>query len=112
MQVAITEALEKFGQINGVIHAAGIAGGGMIQLKTEDLVNSVFAPKIKGTLVLEEILKFKNITLDFLVLCSSQSSILSEFGQVDYCAANAFLDVYANYRTSEFDQLTGILGKK
>ncbi len=106
MQVAITETLEKFGQINGVIHAAGIAGGGMIQLKTEDLVNSVFAPKIKGTLVLEEILKFKNITLDFLVLCSSQSSILSEFGQVDYCAANAFLDVYANYRTSEFNEFT------
>ncbi|MFN6470963.1 MAG: beta-ketoacyl synthase N-terminal-like domain-containing protein [Nostoc sp. SerVER01] len=106
MQVAITEALEKFGQINGVIHAAGIAGGGMIQLKTEDIANSVLAPKVKGTLVLENILKLKNITLDFLVLCSSQSSILSEFGQVDYCAANAFLDVYANYRTSQSDEFT------
>ncbi|MFN6562990.1 MAG: SDR family NAD(P)-dependent oxidoreductase [Nostoc sp. ChiSLP01] len=106
MQVAISESLEKFGQINGVIHAAGIAGGGMIQLKTEDVANSVLAPKVKGTLVLEQILKFKNITLDFLVLCSSQSSILSEFGQVDYCAANAFLDVYANYRASECDEFT------
>jgi len=106
MQVAISEALEKFGQINGVIHAAGIAGGGMIQLKTEDVANSVLAPKIKGTLVLEKILKSKNITLDFLVLCSSQSSILSEFGQVDYCAANAFLDVYANYRVSQSDEFT------
>ncbi|WP_445634031.1 type I polyketide synthase [Nostoc sp. DSM 114161] len=106
MQVAISEALEKFGQINGVIHAAGIAGGGMIQLKTEDVANSVFAAKVKGTLVLEQILKSKNITLDFLVLCSSQSSILSEFGQVDYCAANAFLDVYANYRASQSDEFT------
>ncbi|MBX9258975.1 SDR family NAD(P)-dependent oxidoreductase [Desmonostoc muscorum CCALA 125] len=106
MQVAISEALEKFGQINGVIHAAGIAGGGMIQLKTEDIANSVLAPKVKGTLVLEQILNLKNITLDFLVLCSSQSSILSEFGQVDYCAANAFLDVYANYRTSQSDEFT------
>ncbi|BAY73753.1 beta-ketoacyl synthase [Nostoc linckia NIES-25] len=106
MQVAISEALEKFGQINGVIHAAGIAGGGMMQLKTEDVANSVLAPKVKGTLVLEEILKSKNITLDFLVLCSSQSSILSEFGQVDYCAANAFLDVYANYRASQSDEFT------
>ncbi|MFB2772373.1 SDR family NAD(P)-dependent oxidoreductase [Pelatocladus sp. BLCC-F211] len=106
MQVTVTEALEKFGQINGVIHAAGIAGGGMIQLKTEDIANSVFAPKVKGTLVLEEVLKSNNINLDFLVLCSSQSSILSEFGQVDYCAANAFLDVYADYFTSKFNQFT------
>ncbi|MCP6760243.1 MAG: SDR family NAD(P)-dependent oxidoreductase [Fischerella sp. CENA71] len=106
MQIVVTEALEKFGQINGVIHAAGIAGGGIIQLKTEDIANSVFAPKIQGTLVLKEILKSKNINLDFLVLCSSQSSILSEFGQVDYCAANAFLDVYADYCTSKSDQYT------
>ncbi|NJR75440.1 MAG: SDR family NAD(P)-dependent oxidoreductase [Scytonema sp. CRU_2_7] len=106
MQVAVAEALEKFGQINGVIHAAGIAGGGVIQLKTEDIANSVLAPKVKGTLVLEEILNLKNINLDFFVLCSSQSSILSEFGQVDYCAANAFLDVYAHYHASKSDQFT------
>ncbi len=106
MQIAVTEALEKFGQINGVIHAAGIAGGGIIQLKTEDVANSVLAPKVKGTLVLEEILNLKNIKLDFLVLCSSHSSILSEFGQIDYCAANAFLDIYAHDRTSKSDQFT------
>ncbi|MBE8964965.1 acyltransferase domain-containing protein [Nostocales cyanobacterium LEGE 12452] len=106
MQVAVAEALEKFGQINGVIHAAGIAGGGIIQLKTENIANSVLAPKVKGTLVLEDILNLQNIKLDFLVLCSSQSSILNEFGQVDYCAANAFLDVYAHYRTSKSDQFT------
>jgi non-ribosomal peptide synthase protein (TIGR01720 family) len=106
MQVAVSEALEKFGQINGVIHAAGIAGGGIIQLKTEDVVNSVLAPKVKGTLVLEEIFNLKNINLDFLVLCSSHSSILSEFGQIDYCAANAFLDIYAHDRTSKSDQFT------
>ncbi|MBE9103497.1 acyltransferase domain-containing protein [Nostoc cf. edaphicum LEGE 07299] len=106
MQVAVAEALEKFGQINGVIHAAGIAGGGIIQLKTENIANSVLAPKVKGTLVLEDILNLQNIKLDFLVLCSSQSSILNEFGQVDYCAANAFLDVYAHYCTSKSDQFT------
>lgn len=115
MQVAVTEALEKFGQINGVIHAAGIAGGGIIQLKTENIANSVLAPKIKGTLVLEKILNLKNINLDFLVLCSSHSSILSEFGQIDYCAANAFLDIYAHDRTYNSDQFTAInweLGKR
>ncbi|MHC5833830.1 MAG: SDR family oxidoreductase, partial [Nostoc sp.] len=30
MQAAIAQALRQFGEINGVIHAAGIAGGGMV----------------------------------------------------------------------------------
>ena len=54
----------------------------------------MLAPKTRGTIVLQQV--FQNINLDFLVLCSSTSSILGEFGQVDYCAANAFLDLYAN----------------
>lgn len=104
MQVVIAQALQKFGQINGVIHAAGIAGGGVTQLKTRDMATNVLAPKVKGTLILEEV--FKNINLDFFVLCSSKTSILGEFGQIDYCAANAFLDAYAHRHTSTSDQLT------
>jgi acyl transferase domain-containing protein len=95
MHNAIANATTKFGQINGIIHAAGNAGGGIIQLKTREIATNVLAPKVKGMLVLEEI--FQNVKLDFFVLCSSLSSILREFGQVDYCAANAFLDVYAHH---------------
>jgi NAD(P)-dependent dehydrogenase (short-subunit alcohol dehydrogenase family) len=84
---------ERFGPINGVIHAAGVAGGGMIQLKSAEMAARVMAPKVTGTLVLEHVLR--DDTLDFLVLCSSLASILGGFGQVDYCAANAFLDTYA-----------------
>ncbi len=104
MQTAIAQALEQFGQIHGVIHAAGIAGGGIVQLKTLEIASSILAPKVKGTLVLEEV--FKNINLDFLILCSSLSSILGGFGQVDYCAANAFLDAYAHYHASKGNQFT------
>ncbi|NJN10931.1 MAG: SDR family oxidoreductase [Richelia sp. RM1_1_1] len=107
MQAVIAQALQKFGQINGVIHAAGIAGGGVIQLKTRDMVTNVLAPKVKGTLVLAEVLK--NINLDIFVLFSSKTAILGEFGQVDYCAANAFLDAYAhrsNSNNSTFAQPT------
>ncbi len=103
MQTVIAQSVEKFGQINGVIHAAGIPGGGVIQLKTQDIASKVLAPKVRGTILLEQV--FQNINLDFLVLCSSQSSILGEFGQVDYCAANAFLDVYA-YNASKSGRLT------
>ncbi|MCC5601607.1 type I polyketide synthase [Nostoc favosum] len=104
MQAVIAQALQKFGQINGVLHAAGIAGSGIIQLKTQDMASNVLAPKVKGTLVLDEVLK--SIYLDFFVLFSSITSILGDTGQVDYCAANAFLDAYAHYKNSISSQFT------
>ncbi|MUG92153.1 SDR family NAD(P)-dependent oxidoreductase [Scytonema sp. UIC 10036] len=94
MQALKTQIYERFGEIHGIIHAAGIAGGGIIQLKTSLAASSVLAPKVKGTLVLDTI--FQNEKLDFLVLCSSLNSILGGLGQVDYCAANAFLDEFAH----------------
>ena len=103
VELVISQISNQFGQINGVIHSAGIAGGGIVQLKTPDIANSVLAPKVKGTLVLEEALK--NINLDFFLLCSSLSSILGGFGQVDYCAANSFLDAIAHRHASKYDRL-------
>ena len=34
MRAAIATAQQRFGAIHGVIHAAGVPGGGIIQLKT------------------------------------------------------------------------------
>jgi acyl transferase domain-containing protein/acyl carrier protein len=90
---AIARAEVQFGAINGVIHAAGLPGGGLIRTKTFDEITRVFAPKIEGTVRLVQCLGGK--ALDFLVLCSSLSSIMGELGQADYCAANAFLDAFA-----------------
>ncbi|PZU94493.1 MAG: beta-ketoacyl synthase [Pseudanabaena sp.] len=92
MQVAIAKAEQQWGQIHGVFHTAGVAGGGVIQQKSSSEVTKVMAPKIQGTLVLEKI--FQDKPLDFFVLYSSLTSVLGAFGQVDYCAANAFLDAY------------------
>lgn len=89
---------DRFGKINGVIHAAGIPGGGLIQLRRQNEMEAVFAPKIRGALVLTEVLKDTN--LDFFILCSSLSAILGGIGQVDYCAANAFLDAFAHHSES------------
>jgi acyl transferase domain-containing protein/acyl carrier protein len=93
MQNVVTAARQRWGTIHGVIHAAGVPGGGLIQLKTGEAAAQVLAPKIKGTRVLEKI--FKTESLDFFVLCSSLNAILGTLGQVDYCAANAFLDAFA-----------------
>lgn len=87
----------RWGEINGVIHAAGIPGGGIIQLKDTDSARRVMASKTRGTLVLAETLG--GMVSDFFILCSSAISLVGGIGQVDYCAANAFLDAFAQART-------------
>lgn len=86
------------GNIQGVIHAAGVAGGGVIQQKDLQECAHVLDPKVKGALVLEEI--FRTRAVDFLLLCSSTTAVLGEFGQVDYAAANIFLDSFASRKAT------------
>ncbi len=102
MQKVIEQADRQFGVVHGVFHTAGIAGGGMIQLKTPEMAAKVLGPKVKGTLVLNAV--FKDKKLDLFVLFSSLASLLGEFGQVDYCAANAFLDAFARHTGSSSKQ--------
>ncbi|MFJ2554492.1 MULTISPECIES: beta-ketoacyl synthase N-terminal-like domain-containing protein [unclassified Streptomyces] len=90
---AVTTALERFGALHGVLHAAGLPGIGLMQFKTTAEMRKVMAPKIGGTLALEHALD--GVPLDFLVLFSSITSATGGGpGQVDYSAANAFLDAY------------------
>lgn len=102
MQEVITQAEERFGRINGVIHTAGVPDyAGVIQRRSREMTESILAPKVRGALVLDSLLK--NVELDFLIFCSSLSSILYKikFGQVGYCAANDFLDAFAYYKTAK-----------
>jgi acyl transferase domain-containing protein/acyl carrier protein len=93
MSNVLSVAREKFGNIHGVVHAAGIAGGGIIHLKTPEAAEEVLKPKTRGTLALHSAMK--NSELDFFLLCSSTNSIIGGFGQSDYCAANVFCDAFA-----------------
>ena len=96
MQAAVRQARARFGAINGVLHTAGVLDDGVIQLKEEKAALAVLAPKVRGTLVLEQALAGQ--PLDFMVLFSSISAFSGLAGQVDYAAANAFLDAYAQDR--------------
>jgi len=104
MEQLIAHAESVFGTIKGVIHAAGIADNGLIADKSIEVATKVLTPKVKGTLVLDEI--FKNRSLDYTVLFSSSSSVLGNAGFIDYCAANTFLDVYAQYKNNSSQNFT------
>jgi acyl transferase domain-containing protein len=79
--------------LHGIVHAAGVAGGGLAEVRTRADAEAVLAPKLRGTLALQA--AFGDLPLDFVVLCSSVTAVTGGLGQVDYCAANAFLDAYA-----------------
>jgi polyketide synthase PksJ len=89
--------IERFGRIDGIIHAAGIPGEGLIELKKPEETRAVLKPKVFGTLVLNQVF---GDDLDFMVLCSSINSICARAGQYDYAAANAFLDAFAQHKAN------------
>ena len=96
MRKVVDQAKDHFGGIHGVIHAAGLINDSIIQLKSREAVDQVLAPKIKGTLVLDAVLRDEK--LDMFVLFSSISAISGPAGQADYAAANAFLDAFAQQK--------------
>ncbi|MEP7010522.1 MAG: amino acid adenylation domain-containing protein [Acidobacteriota bacterium] len=104
LRAVLDEAHRRFGPLHGAIHAAGVASGGMIQLKTRESAAAVLAPKVQGTRVLAAALEGE--PLDFLVLCSAVNSVLGGFGRVDFCAASAFLDAFALERSGVREGLT------
>ncbi|TDV49791.1 SDR family NAD(P)-dependent oxidoreductase [Actinophytocola oryzae] len=95
---AVTAATDRWGAVHGAFHLAGVAGGGIIALKDLDTARTVLSPKVVGTLVLAEALAGQ--PLDFMVLFGSNGANVGSAGQVDYCAANCFLDAVAHAVTT------------
>lgn len=99
MKRVVEKACRLNGTIDGVIHAAGVSGGGLIARKTAEDVERVLLPKVKGTLTLFQAIE--NIKPDFFMMCSSVTSITGAFGQIDYTSANAFLNAFAQKHARE-----------
>lgn len=99
MQTAIAKAKEKFTEIHGVIHAAGIYDSKVLIQKSELDFFQTLRSKVHGTVILDHVTKSEH--LDFFVLFSSLASILGDFGQCDYALSNRFLDSFAEYRIQE-----------
>ncbi len=95
MQAALSTTHQKFGQLNGAIHAAAFIDPKSfvgIDNTTKTEVNYHFLPKITGTLVLSKLLAAEQ--LDFCLVMSSISTLLGGLGYVGYAAANQFLNTW------------------
>ncbi|MCX5214354.1 SDR family NAD(P)-dependent oxidoreductase [Kitasatospora sp. NBC_00240] len=92
----VARTLERCGRIDGVVHSAGVTHDNFILRKQEGEFRAVLAPKVAGVVNLDA--ATGDLPLDFFVTFSSTSGATGNVGQVDYAAANAFLDAYAGYR--------------
>ncbi|MFF9850590.1 type I polyketide synthase [Streptomyces litmocidini] len=89
LAAALDRVRARFGRIDGVVHAAGLPGGGSVALRGDDEARAVFAPKVDGTRHLLAALRPDEA--DVLVVCSSLATLVPTYGQADYAAANAYL---------------------
>ena len=106
MAQTIEQAQTRFGPIKGVVHAAGVVDDAPLLTKNSAAIEDVFAPKIHGTQILHQL--FPDGALDWLALFSSTSTVIAPAGQVDYVAANEYLNAYAKSRRDDKTQVLAI----
>ncbi|CAJ0552622.1 Ff.00g007000.m01.CDS01 [Fusarium sp. VM40] len=82
--------------IGGVCNGALVLKDGLFIKMEADALNDVFAPKVDGTIHLDEI--FSEPDLDFFILFSSMSSVVGNAGQANYNAASLFQAAIAQQR--------------
>ncbi len=93
MQKLIQSAKQRFGDIHGVIHAAGVVSGpsmDLLQNLDREKCELQFHPKVRGLLLLKEL--FDGDSLDFIMPISSVSTVLGGMTFAAYAAANQFMD--------------------
>ncbi|GKT49652.1 reducing polyketide synthase FUB1 [Colletotrichum spaethianum] len=89
----VVSTVSAQGSIKGVVHAAMVLKDGLYQTMTFSAYQTVMRPKVKAALVLDKVLG--DMPLDFFIMTSSMSVVLSNQGQANYAAANSFLDFLA-----------------
>jgi acyl transferase domain-containing protein/aryl carrier-like protein len=100
MAGVVAEINGTWGPISGVVHAAGIEGGGagfaFIAATSPGQAQDQLRPKAAGIAVLDRVTRSQ--PLDFCIVCSSLSAVLGGITFGVYTAANRYLDAYAEWR--------------
>ncbi|MGH8882235.1 MAG: SDR family NAD(P)-dependent oxidoreductase, partial [Stackebrandtia sp.] len=98
MRRVLAQARSRFGDLHGVVHAAGVIRDSFLRDKNPADSTEVLQAKIGGALVLDRLTR--DDPLDFMVFFSSVVSSVGNVGQADYAYANGFLDELAATRES------------
>jgi NAD(P)-dependent dehydrogenase (short-subunit alcohol dehydrogenase family) len=85
----------RWGRIDGVIHGAGVIEDTFISRKTPQSFANVFSTKVDSALILAH--KLRPERLQFLVFFSSVAGRFGNLGQIDYSAANEYLNKLADH---------------
>ncbi|CQR54145.1 amino acid adenylation enzyme/thioester reductase family protein [Paenibacillus riograndensis SBR5] len=89
----ISRITSQLGKIDGIIHAAGLPGSGLLIEKDGQSFAASVAAKIKGTRHLH--LLTRDNPPDFLLLFSSIASVVGGIYLGDYVAGNSYLDAFS-----------------
>ena len=106
LAAAVATLQDRLGPITHLIHAAGSVSDAPILAKTTAEIEDVFAPKVHGLLNLARV--FADAPLQGSVLFSSSSTEIGAAGQVDYVAANEFLNAAAAAGWRGLGQVTAL----
>ncbi|MDM9383691.1 SDR family NAD(P)-dependent oxidoreductase [Chlorogloeopsis sp. ULAP01] len=94
LQEKLAVAVKRMGAIAGIIHGAGNLADKLIENKSEQDFETVYAAKVKG---LENLLYCVDISqLSYLILFSSIAAFYGNIGQSDYAIANEILNKLAH----------------
>ncbi|MGW4058214.1 type I polyketide synthase [Amycolatopsis sp. NPDC004747] len=85
---ALVEAKLRFGELDSIVHAAGLPGGGLAQRRTAEDMRRTLDPKVRAVRPLLAARPRR------LVLFSSIVTVVGGIGEADYCAANSVLDAH------------------
>ena len=99
---ALDTARERFGQLHGVFHLAGMADDG--RATDGDLTRflRVLAAKTHGVAHLDQLTS--KDPLDVFAVFSSVASLVGDFGAASYATANRFADLYTLRRATRGDR--------
>ncbi|MEM9725640.1 MAG: SDR family NAD(P)-dependent oxidoreductase [Pseudomonadota bacterium] len=95
----ITEAEQRWGRLDGVFHAAGLADLKYVGETTEESLAAEYHAKITGTRALADAIARMARPPDFVALFSSLAAPLGGLGMAGYGGANRFLDLFAEAQT-------------
>ncbi len=103
----LVAAAEETGRpLRGIVHAAGVTGGGLVAAVTREGMERVWAPKVAGALRLHAATATRQ--LDWWVGFSSMATLLGLPGQLAYATANAWLDALMAWRRASGMPATAI----